>query len=325
MQYIFNFFRLFLILVSILLFIGRDHFILGTGFILLKWLLIPLLFLSFIRSKKKELSKIIQHTLFITFILLFSEFLFVQVTKERSSCNDCNNSIKVLSYNVFFKNRSPKTIIKLIKEEQPDVIALQELTPSINRLLNNNLSHKYPYTFSFPLKGTHGLAVYSKFPINKQKLLRNKSNAPFAQAMEISTHSKKINLINVHLSSPAIAVENPDRFLPLFHKNYQQRERQYQKIVNYMEARPYPTSIMLGDFNTTPVEPLMRSILSSWDDTHSLFKSGTSFTFPNQVKAPLFVRLDYILMRGEITAKTHLVKRTGSSDHLPVISTLLFN
>lgn len=97
--------------------------------------------------------------------------------------------------------------------------------------LDKHLTKKYPFQKKYSHRGTHGTAVYSKYPITKHELLNKRKNLPFAQLVEIQLKNKKIQVINAHLSSPAGAVENPDNFLSLYLNIYHKRENQMKKLM----------------------------------------------------------------------------------------------
>lgn len=79
------------------------------------------------------------------------------------------NTIKMLIYNVFIKNRDTGRLIKVINELKPDLVLLAE--PD-KRWLDEieEIEKKYVYRVKCPLDNTYGLALYSRFELIDPKL-----------------------------------------------------------------------------------------------------------------------------------------------------------
>ena len=54
-----------------------------------------------------------------------------------------NTSFKVMSYNVWFRNRNTTEVARLIRQEQPDIVFLQELSPKMAQALKEQLADLY--------------------------------------------------------------------------------------------------------------------------------------------------------------------------------------
>lgn len=227
--------------------------------------------------------------------------------------------VSLMTYNLFFQNKNPDSSIQNIKEANPDILVVQELTPKMEVNLNNSIGKNYPYKNTLALRGTHGIGLYSKHPILSNQLLKNDGNLPFAQVIEMKLNSKKIQLINVHFASPAIAVENPQNFLTLLASNYDLRERQLQKIHTLMEQGAFDVQILIGDLNTTKYEPLYRKLKTDWVDLFDISGIGSGLSFPNSSNTRPMFTLDYIFLRGNLNGIEAKVIQGGSSDHLAVI------
>ncbi|WP_157446867.1 endonuclease/exonuclease/phosphatase family protein [Cytophaga aurantiaca] len=86
-----------------------------------------------------------------------------------------------------------------------------------------------------------------------------------------------------------------------------------------VKNNPSDVSILIGDLNTTPYEPLYRNLRNTWVDVFNEVGEGNSSTFPNTSKATPFLRLDYILIKGAATPVSAKVLNSGSSDHLGLV------
>lgn len=263
----------------------------------------------------------IKKALRISLLLLLVEWGWVAVNKTSLDDNVADTELSLMSYNVFFKNRLPDGVVKVIKRSDPDILVVQELTPQWKSILGNSIGHDYRFQKLIPMRGTHGIGIYSKHPIVAQTVCNNKSNRPFAQVIELKIKSKLIQLINVHLASPGVAVENPDNFMELYENNYNTRANQIREIssiINKSETR-FDAQILIGDLNTTSYEPIFRDAEKEWCDLNQEVGEKFNFTFPNSSKIDPLLTLDYILLRGIVLPVKFKVLRSGTSDHFPII------
>ncbi len=259
---------------------------------------------------------------FLTLVFLFFGLMTVlEISFKAKSVFNCSSpesgkELTLLSYNVFFKNQSPKSTIDIIIECDPDILFVQELTPMWKQRLDKL---NFPFRITKALNGTHGIGVYSKYKIEGQKIFNNSAGLPYAQIVNLRIGNMEYQLINTHLASPAAAVENRDRFFELYEKNYQLRKQQLNEINDYAEQTKskFSAQILVGDLNTPHVEPLYKNLKWEWSDSHSKGR-GFGFNFPHTNRIKPMLRLDYVLARGKISFLDSEVMKGGGSDHLAV-------
>ena len=226
--------RIYRMMLLILLLCGIGQFFLLPGLI---WQycfpLVPLvvLFISFVSFKStfKKNSFIRNGSIFLVVLFLF-ECGFNLYSYMQVCSNKVETEIKILSYNVFFKNKSKNQTVLQIKQANPDILLIQEFTPQWEKVLTKQLGKVYPHKSVKSLNGTNGLAIYSKFQIDKTSFLTYPNGVPYTQIVDLLVKDKRIQLINAHLASPAIAVENSDRFLSYYMKNYKTRKNQIKSL-----------------------------------------------------------------------------------------------
>jgi len=78
-------------------------------------------------------------------------------------------SYSLLQANVFKFNFDAKPLLKMIKDTDPDIILLSEITRKWDRDLEP-IVETYPYIYSVPKEGSHGMALYSKIPFNNARI-----------------------------------------------------------------------------------------------------------------------------------------------------------
>ena len=309
------------ILVALICLLGRNHYLLGTAFAFGKWLIV-LIGLFVIYQRRKILKSWLSVFLIITVGLVGTEIILVKLAHSRfMSPETKGKQVSLISYNLFFKNKYPEPILQEIERENSDILLFQEYTPDWEARIIQRLGKKYPHRKTYAHRGTHGLAIFSKYPIKSVKYLRNQNNRPIAQIAELNIDGIPLAIANTHLASPALAVENPDRFWELYHRVYQSREKQLEELQQVIK-NDFPEKmprIIAGDLNTMKFEPLYRDLTYTYLDLFDKFGNGMGQTFPNsaKLKYPL-ITLDYILLHGNIKPIDAVVLPGSSSDHLAI-------
>jgi len=309
-------------LVFIILFVFQMFLIPGIAWNIFKYPVIIVSFISIFLASKYSNTKNIKKVAILLIIFGLAEITWVKINEHSLKTNNQDTELTIMTYNLFFKNRYANQSIKIIKKANPDILFLQELTPKWNSKLMKSIGNKYPYKSTIILEGTHGIGIYSKYKITNKKTLNNSSKKPYAQVVDIKINKKIIQFTNVHLASPAIAVENRDRFLSLYHQNYNLRKKQLNRINEYCftNSNDYKTRFLIGDLNTIKYEPIFKKLTYNWTNIYDKVGNGFGFNFPNSSKLEPVLTLDYILANGNVKAINSEVLKGGSSDHLAIIA-----
>lgn len=319
-----KFFHISLVLTisifGIIFLLGKFHFLLGCFLEIIQMPFILVGFFILLRRRSKKFLFIHKILLLVVSMLLLN-FLYENIRRINfKNVSNTNKEVSILTYNLFFKNKYPNPIIKEIKEVEADIVILQELTSDWDQVLKNTIYKKYKYQKTYINNGTHGLAVISKYPIQSCEYLKNSSGLPVNQICKIKINDKDLILVNSHLSSPAIAVENPEKFLTYYKANTQRRFDQWETLNKYLNKK-YPNNLQIvaGDLNTMKIEPLYREIRHEWNDLFTKKGSGPSWNFPNSSRIPYpLITLDYILFKGNIKPIESKILKGSSSDHFAV-------
>jgi len=280
------------------------------------------LFLIVIGFKKKKKNNVIKYSSLLIGLLFLLEIGFSVYSNSNIKSNDLDKEITVMSYNLFFKNKHQDHSISIIKKANPDILIVQELTPNWASQIEKSLGESYKYKLTKSFTGTHGIGIYSKYKISEQAFLENSANKPYAQIVTLNVDGKSIQLINTHLASPAIAIENRDKFFSLFMANYQIRKEQIIKINELAENQNYDCQLLVGDLNTLHSEPIFKRLRLKWVNSNNGLFRWMKFNFPHTSKIIPIVTLDYILGRGKLKFIESKVIEGGSSDHLAIMAKL---
>ena len=268
---------------------------------------------------------------------------------------DC---IKILTYNVMrfgqpdskSKEESNK-ILQYIHDTDADIVCIQEFGVSNNNpkmLSENNVNtalDKYPYhnieKLKFPYTNeVFGVAVFSKFPILSEKKAPYESAYNGSIVCELDIRGKKVTLINNHLESNKLSVEernnyyqmtqDPDsRSLDVFTKMmtkrltpaFRLRALQAQIISGIIQENKNPYIIVCGDFNDTPISYARHKIKGNLRDAFVDSGCGLGITY-NRYR--FLFRIDYILHGNNIKSYNCTVGKLRTSDHFPVWCYLQF-
>ena len=301
---------------------GVFQYFLMPGFIwniTFPFLQILLLVIGLIKYQK---CKVIKYSSILISLLCLLEIGFTVYSKSNISSNILDKELTVMSYNLFFKNKRKDQTISIIKRENPDILFVQELTPNWASTLEKSIGGIYKYKLTKSLKGTHGIGIYSKYKISDQEFLKNSSNKPFAQLVNLTIQGKLVRLINTHLASPAIAVENKEKFFSLYRENYQVRKKQLKKLNNLTNNQKYDCQLLVGDLNTLYSEPIFKRLKLNWVNSNNELLRWTKFNFPHSSKISPILTLDYIFGRGNLKFIESKVIEGGSSDHLAIMTKL---
>jgi len=160
--------------------------------------------------------------------------------------NASGPEIVLLSANVNADNRSYDRFLALVAAEKPDIIFIQELSPSWAAALDA-LRVEYPHYVLTARTDYFGLGLYSRYPLeNVQTEDPVKSDVPVIRA-DAMIEGRKVHLINVHLAPPEGAVLT------------QLRYKQYAWMNGYAASLDGPV-IAAGDFNCAVWSPLYRDL-----------------------------------------------------------------
>lgn len=236
-------------------------------------------------------------------------------------------------------------ILQVIREENPDVIAIQEyftrfsgaldMTDSLKAILHTKHYYFEP-SFKIDYQAT-GLAIFSKYPIKKGGLITfpgtNAGNA--AVFVDLLVNNKPMRIYNVHLQSISFDPQDyeyldkvrkemdPDirpskRILSMLRHAFVKRSEQVDILKSHMKTCSSPY-LIAGDFNDTPASYAVTQLTK--DLNRSFEKQGSGFGKTYNGKFPNF-QIDFIAATKNIEILNHHVINAKLSDHFAVRSDL---
>ncbi len=257
--------------------------------------------------------------------ILFSYFPYKFNDKKVIS----GNSFSIMNYNVRLFNKYqwiddesiPQKISTFIKQNDPDILILQELYPS------NDINIEYPYKF-IEFKGNKknfGQAIYSKFKIiNKGSLdfADSNNNATFIDILKVDD---TIRIYNLHLESLGIkpnkeflGEKDSEKMIKRLSKSFVKQQEQVEIFNAHKDQCKYKI-IIGGDFNNTAYSWAYHKIKGNLKDTFIEAGKGFGKTYDFN-KYPL--RIDFILVDNNFKINQHINFDVEYSDHYPILAKL---
>lgn len=276
---------------------------------------------------------------------------FSNYIKIKKPSGDKTGTFQVQSYNLrlfnYFEGNkssiSEERILELLKNQQSDIICLQELyivgdPGQKERAIRAALGGKYYSHFKTIGTGTnrnYGIATLSKFPIiDKGDIVHSRSSS-LSIYSDILVGKDTVRIFNNHLQSFRLhrmerkfineIMEMSDDKEPLneimnislsLRKGFIKRASQAKAVKARIDKSPYPV-IIAGDFNDTPVSYSYRKIRKGLHDAFVSSGYGAGFTYKGNYPPN---RIDYILFDDAFECRQFEIAKVKYSDHYPIVA-----
>jgi endonuclease/exonuclease/phosphatase family metal-dependent hydrolase len=247
----------------------------------------------------------------------------------------------------------PNKIIQYIAESEADIVCLQEYMVSARpNLMSSQAVAKalpmYPYiaeiffTSAENKKYQYGLALLSKYPILDSRKISFSSLYNGAAIHNIYVRGKKVTVINNHLESFKLTVEDRSKYSDMItNANFESfeefsgaiqqklgqafriRAKQAEMIADEIRKANGYYTVVCGDFNDTPISYVRRTIQGSLIDAYAESGLGMGVSYNQNY---FFFRIDHIFHSISMDAYNCRVDAgVKLSDHYPIYSYLKFN
>lgn len=225
--------------------------------------------------------------------------------------------ITAASYNVLGHLAHPNQTFAVINEMDADIVALQELRPTLGAKLRVELSEKYPYQVSEILQVFDGLALLSKFPIveSQIELADDLSEVDLAKPRYIravlDVYGQAVVVYAFHAAYPPFGI-------PFYYDDSDQKATIYS-IVRLIKQETLPV-LLLCDCNLTPRTPQYGILNEILDDSFQEQGWGFGLTHPSKYYGRFRkIRIDYLWHSEEFeTIYARVWPDSGTSDHHPI-------
>ncbi|MFE1827128.1 endonuclease/exonuclease/phosphatase family protein [Streptomyces yangpuensis] len=267
----------------------------------LPWLglVIPVLFVAaLVRRSAVALTALLLPVL--TWVWLFGGLL---LPEERGP-----HHLTVVQHNVSDENPDPAGTAAALAGAAPELVALEELTPSALPVYAAALASRYPY---HAVEGTVGL--WSAYPLTGVRRLDIKPagiGEGWSRGLRagVTTPQGEIAVYVAHLPSVRI---RPSGFAS------QLRDESALLLGAAVAAEPVERVVLLGDLNGTVDDRGLAPLTSRLEAPRRGFALSWPASFPVS-------RIDQVLVRSASVGGIRTLPATGS-DHLPVVARITWD
>ena len=222
--------------------------------------------------------------------------------------------LRAMTFNVHLGASGTQRIARLIRQENPDIICLQETRalgaipdpiPPLKKLLPQ---------WHFARSGE--VTTLSRFPIVATRVHPIKNTQRVVLETEIVARGRHISIDNTHFITDRAALRRPKNRLSTLGGSAALRlhqMRQLQGIVPENASRV----LVMGDFNNPPRGLLYQRLSARWTDAFAAAGFGFGSTFRSDV--PL-LRIDYIWASRDLRVLAAHVSPQRASDHRAVVA-----
>jgi endonuclease/exonuclease/phosphatase (EEP) superfamily protein YafD len=212
--------------------------------------------------------------------------------------------LRVMLMNVHRNNNDTELAIRRIKENDPDLIVLEEIDDHWWSALAG-LQATFPYALRDIREDDFGIALLSKFPLQNGKILYFSDAEVPSVTAQLELGGSLVTVLGTHPVPPAGA------------EGTRLRDQQLAAVAEFIRPVSAP-AIILGDLNTTPWNYAFRRLLkgSGLIDGSSGF--GYQPTWPSFFW-PMRIPLDHCLVSSDLSVLQHQVGGNAGSDHFPII------
>jgi endonuclease/exonuclease/phosphatase family metal-dependent hydrolase len=255
-----------------------------------------------------------------------------------NSCLDSPKTLNIMTYNIRldveddgvnqWDNRK-KGLVSLIKEENPDILGIQEGLPNQIEYLLEQLDE-----YSMIGEGRNGgnNGEYSAIYYKNKKLRLEKdetfwlSETPGKPSIGWDAALNRIATVGVFI------VMKSNKKLIVYNSHFDHigkvaREKSVNVILNHIKGNNYLKNaiVVMGDFNAIPTDAPIKSLLKNLDDSFNEFAIEKPFgTFNGfELNSKLTNRIDYIFTKNlDVYEYKHIYRKLPNgfwpSDHLPI-------
>jgi endonuclease/exonuclease/phosphatase (EEP) superfamily protein YafD len=214
--------------------------------------------------------------------------------------------LTVMTINMFVGAADPAAIVKLVRDHDVAVLAVQEFSPTARAGLSSaGLDALLPHAALADEVGTTGSGLYSRFPITASHSERSDGGNMQVYATIQPPGTPALDVVSAHPLAPYST-----KVLKLWRSD--------------LAAEP-KADILMGDFNSTlDHQPVRRLIARGYRDAADATGRGLLGTWGPYAGKPVPpVTLDHVLAAKRIGISDVQVHAVKGSDHRSVIATLV--
>ena len=219
-----------------------------------------------------------------------------------------HETLTVLSANVELGGADPGALVALVDRYRPDLLSVEELTPSFARKLRGDgIYRRLPHSVLMAQPKGHGAGLYSRFPLSA---LPHQTHFLFRmpRAMIVLPDGKRLRVVAVHPQPPNMSAHRWEEAL---------------------ESLPTPGDgipwVLAGDFNATFDQVEFRELVDrGYRDAGAAAGKGLEPTWPSDEVFPWgLMTIDHVLADRRLGVAEYGVDGLPGSDHRAIHAQLV--
>ena len=225
--------------------------------------------------------------------------------KPRSQPAADSPTLRLLHANILVSNRNHAAIERLIRDQQPDIVLLEEINQRWMDALRG-LQPAYPHGAAVVLSNEYGLALFSRLPLEHVEAVQIIPGGLPSIVARLSVAGRQVTLFGTHPHAPTNRLKTS------------LRDRHLLALIDYVRGLTGPV-IVFGDFNTTSWSWVFQRLVREGRLRDSRQGFGVQPTWPTEW-LPLFrVPIDHCLVSRDVLVLNRRVGPSVGSDHLPIL------
>ncbi|MDP9695184.1 UNVERIFIED_ORG: endonuclease/exonuclease/phosphatase (EEP) superfamily protein YafD [Arthrobacter globiformis] len=237
--------------------------------------------------------------------------------------------LTVMSVNSRFGRADAAEIVRLVRDNGVELLAIQEYTQALeDRLSAEGLGSLLPNRISSPTENGSGSATYSKHPLRAIGLIPDtpfqiptfRVTLPVAAAALEVTNVHTLPPVDVRVGQWRSDLESLARLVARNGADGQGNELPSNQLLR--------NQLLMGDFNATYDHSEFRRLLDGGPGGRKLVDVGTASgarfmpTWPMDGQALPGITIDHLVTSPRIPASGYAVHRVPGTDHAAVLATL---
>lgn len=219
-----------------------------------------------------------------------------------------HKTLTVLAANVELGDANPTALISLVDRYRPDLLSVEELTPSfVAKLRRDGIASRLPHSVLMAQPNGHGGGLYARYPLTA---LPHQTHFLFRmpRAAMVFPDGRRLRVVAVHPQPPSM---NVDRW-----------EEALESLPTPGAGTPW---VLAGDFNATFDQAEFRDLVDrGYRDAGAATGKGLEPTWPSDQVFPWgLMTIDHVLADRRLGVAEYGVDALPGSDHRAIHAQLV--
>ncbi len=240
---------------------------------------------------------------------------------------------KLLTHNLFGRNREAATLWDSIRAEDPDILTFQEYFPEQRNGLHALMEDTYPYHSICRGGKRANVAIYAKIPFEAETegacATGGTDRISRIVARFAGEDAQPFTVVTTHFDWPGqiSQLDKGDNIPEGIDLAFARQRGQFADLGAALQKLPGPL-VLSGDFNSTSWSYAVRGFATRAGlerQDHSLMTYPTRFYVAGWRETWPFLPIDHVMTRGGVNVHELYAGDPAGSDHKPIITRFSVN